>query len=104
MGVDQTDPEGKPRFFKTQGLSADDLRGAFIQARQNLGTSARRTSAVLGIARSTLRYETSQKSDDDQRLDVMWLAKQYGRYGYRKICELLVIEGRLINHKKIERI
>ena len=32
------------------------------------------------------------------------LAKQYGRYGYRKICELLEIEGRLINHKKVERI
>jgi len=31
-------------------------------------------------------------------------AKQYGRYGYRKICELLEIEGRLINHKKVERI
>ena len=28
----------------------------------------------------------------------------YGRYGYRKICELLEIEGRLINHKKVERI
>ena len=32
------------------------------------------------------------------------MAKQYGRYGYRKICELLEIEGRLINHKKVERI
>ena len=32
------------------------------------------------------------------------LAKQYGRYGYRKICELLEIEGRLINHKKVEHI
>jgi putative transposase len=31
-------------------------------------------------------------------------AKQYGRYGYGKICELLEIEGRLINHKKVERI
>ena len=32
------------------------------------------------------------------------LAKQYGRYGYRKICELLQVEGRSINHKKVERI
>ena len=30
------------------------------------------------------------------------LAKQYGRYGYRKICELLEIEDRLINHKKVD--
>jgi len=32
------------------------------------------------------------------------LAKQYGRYGYRKIAKLLRIEGRVVNHKKIERL
>lgn len=32
------------------------------------------------------------------------LAKQYGRYGYRKVGELLRAEGWRINHKKIERI
>ena len=32
------------------------------------------------------------------------LAKQYGRYGYRKIAELLRIEGWHVNHKKVERL
>lgn len=32
------------------------------------------------------------------------LAKQYGRYGYRKIAELLSVQGWRINHKKVERI
>jgi len=32
------------------------------------------------------------------------LAKQYGRYGYRKITQLLRIEGWKVNHKKIERL
>ena len=32
------------------------------------------------------------------------LAKQYGRYGYRKITELLRIEGFRVNHKKVERL
>ena len=32
------------------------------------------------------------------------LAKQYGRYGYRKIAHLLRIEGWLVNHKKVERL
>ncbi len=32
------------------------------------------------------------------------LAKQYGRYGYRKISELLWIEGWRVNYKKIERL
>ena len=61
-------------FFKAQDLSADDLRGAVIQARQKLGTSERRAYEVLGIAHSTQRYETSGKNDDDQRLAVIRLA------------------------------
>ena len=32
------------------------------------------------------------------------LAKQYGRYGYRKIAKLLRIEGWRVNHKKMERL
>lgn len=32
------------------------------------------------------------------------LAKQYGRYGYRKIGELLRAEGWRVNHKRVERI
>ena len=32
------------------------------------------------------------------------LAKQYGRYGYRKIAELLRVEGWQVNHKKVERL
>jgi putative transposase len=39
----------------------------------------------------------------DQRLAVIRLAKQYGRYACRNIYELLEIEGQLINHKKVER-
>ncbi len=79
---------------------ADDLRGAVIQARQKLGTSERRTCQVLGIARRTLRYEVRAKDEDDLRLALIRLAKQYGRYGYRKVGQLLRIEGWWINHKK----
>lgn len=32
------------------------------------------------------------------------LAKQFGRYGYRKIAELLRMEGWTVNHKKVERL
>ncbi len=32
------------------------------------------------------------------------LAKHYGRYGYRKIAELLRVEGWRVNHKKVERL
>ena len=32
------------------------------------------------------------------------MAKQYERYGYRKVAELLRIEGWKVNHKKVERL
>ena len=37
-------------------------------------------------------------------LALIRLAKQYGRYGYRKITALLCIEGWSVNHKKVERL
>ena len=56
------------------------------------------------MARSTLRYEVRAKDEDDLRLALIRLAKQYGRYGYRKVGQLLRIEGWCVNHKKVERI
>ena len=44
------------------------------------------------------------ENEDDLRLALIRLAKQYGRYGYRKIGELLQAEGWTVNHKKVERI
>jgi putative transposase len=36
--------------------------------------------------------------------DIIELARQYGRYGYRKIAELLRQAGWTINDKRVERI
>ena len=73
--------------------------------RQKLDTSERRTCKTIGLGRSTQRYKASQKNDDEElRLAMIRLAKQYGRYGYRKITPLLLMEGWVSNHKKIERL
>jgi len=45
-----------------------------------------------------------QKLGSSERRALVRLAKQYGRYGYRKIAELLRIEGWQVNHKKVERL
>jgi putative transposase len=44
--------------------------------------------------------------EDEERLtaDIIALARQYGRYGYRKIAELLRRAGWLVNDKRVERI
>ena len=51
-----------------------------------------------------MQYRTSSRNEDNLRLALIRLAKQYGRYGYRKIGELLRAEGWHVNHKKVERI
>ena len=56
------------------------------------------------MARSTQSYKAVEQDDDCLRQALIRLAKQYGRYGYRKIAELLRIEGWKVNHKKIERL
>lgn len=38
------------------------------------------------------------------RSDMIRLARQYGRYGYKKITALLRAEGWLVNHKRVERL
>ncbi len=80
------------------------MRQAVVHTRQKLNTSERRTSTVLGVPRSSLRYKAKAQDNDALRLAMIRLAKQYGRYGYRKIAELLRIEGWRVNHKKVKRL
>jgi putative transposase len=68
--------------------------------------SERRACAALGQHRSTQR-KIPRGRDDEGRLteDIIALARQYGRYGYRKIAELLRTQaGWVVNDKRVERI
>ena len=89
-------------LLKAKGLTVDGLRQAVIHTCQKLNTSERRTCLVLG--RSSLRYQAKPTSDDELRLAMNRLGKQYGRYGCRKVTVLLHIQGWRVNHKKIERL
>jgi putative transposase len=74
--------------------------------RSRLKLSERRVCRVLGQHRSTQR-RIPQGRDDEERLtaDIIALARQYGRYGYRKIAELLrSTAGWVVNDKRVERI
>jgi transposase InsO family protein len=74
--------------------------------RRALQVSERRACAALGQHRSTQR-KAPHGRDDEERLtaDIVELARQYGRYGYRKIAELLrTTAGWVVNDKRVERI
>jgi putative transposase len=71
-----------------------------------LSVSERRACAVLKQHRSTQR-QMPRGREDEERLtaDIIELARQYGRYGYRKIAELLrSTAGWVVNDKRVERI
>jgi transposase InsO family protein len=73
--------------------------------RSVLHVSERRACAALGQHRSTQR-KVPRGREDEERLtaDMITLARQYGRYGYRKIGELLRRAGWQVNDKRVERL
>jgi putative transposase len=70
-----------------------------------LGVSERVACRVLGQHRSTQR-KAPNRPDDEAALTaaIIDLARQFGRYGYRRITALLRAEGWQTNHKRVERI
>ena len=70
-----------------------------------LHVSERRACRALGQHRSTQRKAPRGREDEEQlTADLIELARQYGRYGYRKISALLRDAGWLVNDKRVERI
>ena len=67
--------------------------------------SERLACRVLGQHRSTQRKVPVGRVDDAAlTADIVELATQYGRYGYRRITALLQEAGWLVNPKRVERI
>jgi putative transposase len=69
------------------------------------GLSQRRACALLGVARSTLRYESVRSAKDAPVVVPMRaLALQYPRYGYRRIQVLLAREGVTVRAQRLHRL
>ncbi|MEM8971880.1 MAG: IS3 family transposase [Pseudomonadota bacterium] len=86
-------------------LSPSSRRKCIDQVRQDLGVSERRACLVLGQHRSTQRRVPRGRSDEEHLTeDIIELAREYGRYGYRIVTGLLRNSGWHVNHKRIERI
>jgi putative transposase len=70
-----------------------------------LGISERRACRTLGQHRSTQRKIPTTPGDEAAlTADIIELARQYGRYGYRRITALLRRAGWTVNKKRVERI
>jgi hypothetical protein len=99
----QADPQGG-RLGKLQ--SPARRRACIEHVRHKLRVSERRACAALGQHRSAQR-KAPRGRDDEERLtaDIVELARRYGRYGYRKVAQLLrSTAGWAVNDKRVERI
>ena len=81
------------------------MRRAIEKARRKHRVSQRRACFLLSQYRTSQRYEP-RESEFNEKLTqrTIELACRYGRYGCRRIHQLLVREGWQFNHKRIERI
>ena len=86
-------------------ISPDRRREAVEQVQEMLDVSERRACRVIGQPRTTQRYD--KRVPDDEHLlreQVLRLASEYGRYGYRRVTAMLRNQGWVVNHKRGERI
>ncbi len=86
-------------------MSAARRRACVEHVTAELGVSERFACKVLDQHRSTQR-KAPEAADDEVALTraIVELARQYGRYGYRRVTALLRAEGWGCNHKRVERI
>jgi transposase InsO family protein len=75
------------------------------RVQKGLRVPERRACRVLGQPRATQR-RTLKPTADEERLtrDIVTLAAEFGRYGYRRVTALLRALGWTVNHKRVERI
>ncbi|WP_170574689.1 IS3 family transposase [Ruegeria atlantica] len=86
-------------------LSPARRRACISHVRSQLNVSERRACRVLGQHRSTQRRVPQGRADEDRLVaDMIELARQYGRYGYRRIAALLREAGWSVSDGRIERL
>ena len=86
-------------------ISPDRRREVVKQVQEVLDVSERRAFRVIRLTRSSQRYD--KRAPDDEHLvrdQILQLASEYGRYGYRRVTAMLRNQGWVVNHKRVERI
>lgn len=80
------------------------MRKAEVQRlREEFRFSQRHACELIGIPRSTYRYEV-RKDDTALREKLIELAHEQPRYGYRRLCVLLKRDGMVVNAKRVRRV
>ena len=74
-------------------------------AREAYGLSERTACRIVGQPRGTQRYVPTAKPDEDELTrNIVYLASEYGRYGYRRVTALLKDGGIEAGKDRVQRI
>jgi putative transposase len=68
------------------------------------GLSQRRACVLVGLHRSSQRYQPRPAREPELATRLRELARAHPRYGYRRIWALLRREGRTVNQKRVRRL
>jgi putative transposase len=68
------------------------------------GLSQRHACRLVGLERSTMRYQCKRPDDSALRQRLRELAAERRRFGYRRLGWMLAREGHAMNHKKLYRL
>lgn len=66
--------------------------------------SERRACELIGVDRSSQRYEPRAERQPQVRTAVAEIAEAHPRYGYRRVTALLGRAGHTVNHKRVHRL
>ena len=79
-------------------------REAAAYLRQAYEMSERRACRVLGVDRTSVRYQATRADDGVLRDRLKALAQERRRFGYRRLHVLLKREGHAVNRKRVQRL
>ena len=86
-------------------LAPTDRREAVGVIRQAHGLSERRACRLVGLARTSCRYERQRQGEEEKlKARLHSLAGERRRFGYRRLTVLLRREGWAVNHKRVYRL
>jgi len=97
------DKEALRSVIRKNGWRLVARKAAIGQMQQDYAFSQRRACALMMLAMSSYRY-ASKRTDEPLRTQLVELAREKPRFGYRRLHVLLRRSGEQVNHKKRHRI
>ena len=85
-------------------LDLANLREDVAFALAEHGVSERRACKLLGVDQASYRYEPKPDRNAELREELVKLARQKPRYGYRRLHAVLERRGQAVNVKRVYRV